>query len=324
MIWVVRADGVWRVDRPVGAAELARQVRRLLAANGRGEAFTRAAADLHELLVRPVLPRLRPGDTLVFVPDKSLHAVPFAALIDRTTGRYLVQDRVTTVAPSATLALASIERSGRLGSAGAGRALVVANPRFDRAVAGDLSDLGWAEREAKAIAEIMPSDLLVGEDATRSRLLAEAGEHELLHLAMHGSVNRDYPLLSYLLLAPEGQSDTGVLYAHQIYGMHLQRTRLVVLAACDSAKGRTTGEGALSLGRAFLAAGVPAVVASLWDVNDRSASWLFRDFYRRLRSGDTPAAALRGAQLAALASRDSNLHDPAAWAGLQLIGGPYR
>lgn len=323
LTWVVRRESEIRlVDQPIAKSAVEERVRHLLAALRQGdEAFSRAATSLYDLLIRPALSQVPAGDAIVFVPDGILHAAPFAALIDRSTGRYLVQDRVTAIAPSATLCLESLQRTRELASSRRSSALVVGNPRFAREAGRGLPDLVWAEREAEAIAGILPSELLTGEQATRPQFLAQAGRHEIVHFAGHAIINQEYPFLSYLLMAPEGDSDSGVLYAHQIYGLHFERTRLVVLAACRTAYGRTTGEGALSLARAFLGGGVPTVIASLWDVGDQASAQLFRNFYRHLEAGEDPGAALRGAQLTAIASGKPVLRQPASWAGFQLIGG---
>lgn len=99
--------------------------------------------------------------------------------------------------------------------------------------------------------------------------------------------------------------------------MQLGATRLVVLSACSTAAGRlSASEGATSLARSFLAAGVPAVVASLWDVDDLAASRLLVKFHRRIRAGDDPVKALRTVQLSELGTAP-----PAEWAAFQLIGG---
>src|SRR6185369_8519124 len=122
---------------------------------------------------------------------------------------------------------------------------------------------------------------------------------ERLHLAAHALVDGRNPLLSALVLAPGTPGDTGALYASEIYQLRLPRTRLVVLAACDTGNAYLPGsEGATTLGRAFLAAGVPTVVASLWDVDDRATARLLSRFHEELQAGNDPASALRRAQIA--------------------------
>ena len=87
-----------------------------------------------------------------------------------------------------------------------------------------------------------------------------------------------------------------------------------MLASCEGATGRfVEGEGALSVARAFFAAGVPTVVASLWPVEDDLQTLMTR-FHRELRSGGNAAFALRAAQLALLEERGP--HTPVrSWGG---------
>jgi CHAT domain-containing protein len=79
-------------------------------------------------------------------------------------------------------------------------------------------------------------------------------------------------------------------------------------------------EGATSLARAFLAAGVPTVIASLWDVGDRPTATLSDAFHRNLLAGDDPEEALRKAQLAMLHGGDEAGRSPAAWGAFEVFG----
>ena len=113
-----------------------------------------------------------------------------------------------------------------------------------------------------------------------------------------------------------------MLFAHEILQADLSRTSLVVLAACGTAVGPIKkGEGAIGLARPFLARGVPAVVATLWDVDDRASRLLFQTFYQALHGGESPVRALRAAQLDLLRRQDPGLHAPRAWAAFTAIGG---
>jgi CHAT domain-containing protein len=319
---VLHTGSIELVQVNVSAAEVERRTAALQRALVRRapEVEVRAtSAALHDILIRPISSRLDPGELLVFAPDRVLHTVPFAALFDRRAGSYLVERGAVVVASSATLFLRSLERNRELGRARG--ALVVGNPRFRRDQAPQLLPLPWAEAEAEAIASMFPGSLsLLGEQATKERFLADAGSFGLVHFAGHAEINQEFPLLSYLLLAPDDDTDPGFLYAHEFYGAHLDRTHLVVLAACGTASGPASGEGVISLGRAFLAAGVPAVVASLWSIGDRPTGQFFHVFYQHLRRNGDAAASLRSAQLSMLASSDPGARSPASWAAFELFG----
>ncbi len=319
LAWVVQEGRISFTEAAVGAVEVERRVERLRAAIAEGEPLSDAAGSLFDLLIRPVLARLEPDDRLVFIPDKSLHRVPFAALLDRKTKRYLIQDRTIAVAPSATLFLWALERDRRLVLHQTPTVLAVGNPLFDPSLAPSLPPLPSAEAEARSLAGLFPgSELVLGKEATREAFLAAAGRHELIHFGGHAVVNEESPLLSYLLMSPSGQGDHGLLYAHELYGVRLASTRLVTLAGCRTADGPVGSEGVLSLARAFLAAGVPSVVASLWDIDDARAAGFFRRFYPYLLAGRDPSTALRSAQVAMLSNRSTAA--PANWAAVEIIG----
>jgi CHAT domain-containing protein len=320
--WVVRADGIgFRETRVESYAldELVKRLRASLSGNWVTPLAPSATA-LYDLLIRPILPGLQAKPRIVFVPDGSLNSVPFAALLDRASGRFLVQDRILAVAPSATVYVHSLEQDDALRSRGNPTALLVANPSFNRELAPGLPDLPKAESEAAAVAALFPgSEVLPRKLATRSAFLSAAGRHEILHFGGHTVVNWDFPLLSHLMMTPEDDEDSGLLYAYQLYGARFDRTRLAVLAGCSTADGPIQSEGPLSLARAFLAVGIPGVVASLWQVDDQETAGLLQIFYERLRRGDDAATALQHAQLALLSS-SGTAHPGGTWAAFEVFG----
>jgi CHAT domain-containing protein/tetratricopeptide (TPR) repeat protein len=325
LIWTVRKEGVVLVSQSVGADRLATLVDRFRSEISRGRAAeSRTARELYRLLVHPALAGARDSSLLVFIPDKSLHALPFAALPDSDTGRPLIEESTVAISPSATLFLLAREHDRELSLESPGNVLVVGNPTFDEGEHPGLEDLPAAEAEAREVGGGYPgAQLLLGADATKRAFLKAAPEATILHLALHAIANPVAPSRSRLVLAPEpGQPASGSLFAVEIGRLELPRTRLVVLGACETAEGRIwKTEGAESLARPFLAAGVPAVVASLWPVDDDATALLFTEFHRQIRRGIDPATALREAQRAMIASPDERWRQPSMWAGFELIGG---
>ena len=154
--------------------------------------------------------------------------------------------------------------------------------------------------------------LRIGRDASNlravgfqaSRAAATGGQlsqYRYLHFATHGYLDLERPSLSALLLSQideKLQPQDGFLRVTDIYNSRLS-AELVVLSACQTGLGKEVrGEGLMGLTRAFLYAGAPRVVVSLWNVNDRATADLMTVLYRGiLREGKSPAAALRAAQL---------------------------
>jgi hypothetical protein len=119
-----------------------------------------------------------------------------------------------------------------------------------------------------------------------------------------------------VFLAPGSDTEDGWLQPREIAALDFGG-RLVVLSACDSATGfLLSGEGPLSLARAFFAGGAGGVVATRWPLRDDDAAFVMERFYRALASGVGAAAALRRTRLDAI---DAGL-PAAAWAGLVLVG----
>jgi len=143
-----------------------------------------------------------------------------------------------------------------------------------------------------------------------------------VHFATHGVVDSERPALTGLVLSlldEHGAPQNGYVRLADIYNMRLDAD-LVVLSACQTALGKQIkGEGLVGLARAFMYAGAPRVVATLWEVNDAATAVLMKLFYRGvLQEQRTPAAALREAQLQM--SRDPRWAAPYYWAGFVMQG----
>lgn len=280
-------------------------------------------AELSSALLPPVKAVAQPGDELVFVPDGSLHGVPFAALKDPESGRFLIEDHPISVAPSATLYLYAQERERAFPRTDDPAALFIGDPAFDASRFLGLHRLPHAIEEARQGAAQYPTaTLLEGEEATRDAFLRHAGEHEIVHFAGHAVLNPEALFRAMLVLAPSaGTAGSGALYADELLKNELPRTRLVVLSACSTAGGHPVGAlGVAPLVRPFLGAGVPAVVGSLWDVDDPAAERLLTEFHRLFRGGVDAASALQQASLALLEDDRRAFASPRSWAAFQVIG----
>ena len=277
-----------------------------------------AAAELYDVLLRPLGPVTAGVSTLVFVPGGILERVPWSVLYDREQRQYLVQDVTVMSAPSVTLSAVMEERHATR----ARRALIVGNPKIAAAFV-DFPVLRGAEREAQTIARYYDArTLLFGEDATISRFSREAQTCDVLHFAGHAVSSETSDDQSFLVLAPdETTRNSGVLYSRDIVRLNLGRVSLVVLAACGTIRGPTVHvDGMPSIGRSFIAAGAKAVVGTLWDVEDERSAALFEQIHRDVSAGAPVARAVRAAQLDAIRSGDPDVAHPKNWGGLTLIG----
>jgi CHAT domain-containing protein len=164
----------------------------------------------------------------------------------------------------------------------------------------DLGDsdknLEFAEVEVTEIKNIYPrSEVFVEQEATEDRSKELSPTHNIVHFATHAELREDDPLSSAILLA-KGRKEDGRLEAREIFGMNLKAS-LVVLSGCDTALGKlSTGDELVGLTRAFIYAGAPSVLASLWKIDDSSTAQLMSSFYNNLKTM-TKVEALRQAQL---------------------------
>jgi CHAT domain-containing protein len=322
--WLISRAGTRMYRVPLDATAAGRMERFAgLMTSRTVDAEVRSIAErLYQLLIAPIEQDIAPGSRLVFVPDKWLHEVPFAALFDARRKRFLVELHELSVAPSVHLFVESAARYDALRSRTLSPVLAVGDPAFDRR-AYPLPPLPAARVEAERVAARHPrSTLLTGAAATPAAFLQAARRSGVIHFAGHGVVRPDAPLQSHLLLAPDPLSRAaGALYARDLFQVSLTGTRLAILSGCHTATGRLSHtEGASSLARAFFSAGVPAVIASLWAVADEETADFFAAFHSDLARGEAPAAALRRTQVEWLSRSGGGWVALPIWAGFQLYG----
>lgn len=333
LIWVLSRTGMVTEVSAVGQAELSGKVldywRLISDAAGDEAEATRQAKELHDLLLKPVMPALAGAKLVCIVPDKALNHLPFGALVSRSTGRHVIEEFPLVYSPSSTVFVRSSEEAGRKGGPGVERLLSVGNPRFDRRAYASLPDLPSADREAREISAYYDATrTLTGDDARAGVVMEEMAASEVVHLAAHSVLDPRFPERSKLLLAKEpaaapDRPEGGALAASNIPGLNLKRTRLVVLSACQTATERYYGgEGMIGMARPFIAAGVPLVTASLWRVDADSTAGLMISFHKHRRGGKFKTAeALQQAQLEMLRGQNARLRRPYHWAAFINIGG---
>lgn len=177
-----------------------------------------------------------------------------------------------------------------------------------------LPSLPGAEREALAIAPLFNTKAFIGSQATKAAIVQQMPKARIIHLATHGLLDDIRGLGSAIALAPSG-NDNGLLTAEEILDLKLN-AELVVLSACDTGRGRITGDGVIGLSRSLISAGVPSVLVSLWQVLDAPTASLMTEFYQNLQKTPDKAAALRSAMLTTM----KQYPDPKDWGAFTLIG----
>jgi CHAT domain-containing protein len=276
--------------------------------NRRFNDFALSAAYLYQLIFRnlPV-----PGNRIIISPDGEYF--PFEALISSQSNqpltwflndhavsytysaRFLMNDFTSPPATTGKrfMGIAPVNYPTSFSLAalpGSDRSLHTISAYFDRAVTYTLSD------------------------ASMSNFTEQFSKYQVIQLYTHAadsSENKE-PVIYFA---------DSALYLSDLINVNKPFTRLIVLSACQTAKGRNyNGEGIFSFNRGFAALGVPAAIANLWSVDNTSTYLLTELFYKHLVTGLPTDMALQKAKLQFLKTASKEKSMPCYWAGPVLIG----
>ncbi|BAY16143.1 TPR repeat-containing protein [Anabaenopsis circularis NIES-21] len=331
LIWVIKPNGEVTFHRqdlkPLWQKQntsLANLVDSIL---GTGTSFwKKPLQQIHEILIQPIAQELPkdPNAHVIFIPQESLFFVPFPALKD-ADNKYLIEKHTILTAPSIQVLDLTHKQRLQTRNASNQNAVVVGNPIMPRVAykpddkPEQLEALPHTEIEAKEIARLLNTKAIIGKDATKNQILKLLPKALIIHLATHGWADDTRGLGSWIALAPnpKNQQETGngLLTAEEILDLKLQ-AELFVISACQTGRGRITGDGVIGLSRSIISAGVSSVLVSLWVIPDEDSQLLMREFYQHLQKNPDKAQALRQAMLTRI--KENSL--PVNWAAFTLIG----
>ncbi|MFD5203676.1 CHAT domain-containing protein [Streptomyces sp. NPDC058375] len=234
--------------------------------------------------------RAQGKDRLLLWPHGALHYLPVA--LCSVDGRLIADDwSVTTIAGLEALVPADLPVRPR--------------PRRTAVIASATGGVPYGlpaepalDEHARAVAAAVGAEAVTGPAATRAGLLAELATADVVHLAVHGTMDQDAPWLHCLYLTPD-EDDDGRVFAHDFLELDLSGVRLVTLAACESALGRfDRADNVRGVPAALITAGVQAVVGCLWAVRPEPAAYFFQSLHQRADLADDPERAFHEAQTA--------------------------
>ncbi|MGZ3609456.1 MAG: CHAT domain-containing protein, partial [Ktedonobacteraceae bacterium] len=269
---------------------------------------------LYHILVEPVT-NLLPSRSglLTIVPYGPLHKLPFHALYDGS--RFLVENFQVNYLPASSLLLHFTSSESQLHHNPDNASIAAKKP-----LVFGYSENGYLQRvkdEALTIASLLGGSCFLENEATIDRLIEQASQSSIIHLATHGQSRLDAPNFSYVRLAD------GQLNAIDAFGLDLRECELVTLSGCETGLALSGGgDEQLGLGRAFLAAGASSLVMSLWPVEDNATNKLMKHFYEGLLKGESKVQALRVAQCHLMQDTTLNYAHPYFWAAFRLVGDP--
>jgi CHAT domain-containing protein len=330
--WVITRNSFQQLNREIALKELNRQVQnclQLVQDPTSGQDLGRISRELYDVLIGPAEPWLDKNKILFIIPDKILSLLPFHCLVS-PANKYFIEDYALASSPSSSVLITCSDLAREKGRIDEERVLSVGITHFASSEEDNLADLPSAAKEAKSIAGLYKlSPPLLEEYATKSAVMNEISSANVIHFASHFVRNPFSPMRSRLVLdkgqqsAPDRLPMNGDLASSEICRLRLTAARLAVLSACQTGVERYyRGEGTTSIARAFITAGVPLVVASLWPVDSDATAELMIRFHRaRKRAGVSSIEALRQAQLSMLNNSNIPYRHPYYWAAFNPIGG---
>jgi CHAT domain-containing protein/tetratricopeptide (TPR) repeat protein len=299
------------------------------------EAFLATAHSLYNRLIPPSPDHSR----LIIIPEGKLSYFPFDILVSEPVKQFsglfnqvpfLIKDYSIRYGYSATL-MERLEKGDRIklntliafAPGYCNNSDLVASASEFREITIDrngLRSLPGSINEAEEISKMSGGRAFTDTSASEETFKKLAGESHIIHLATHAFLDDEDPLKSKLVFSEGNVGEDGFLNVYEIYNLDLA-ARMVVLSACNTGAGvLKSGEGIMSLTRAFIYAGVPNIVMTLWTVSDRQSYKLMLGFYRQLMTGRSTEKALRKAKLEFLEQADPEYQHPQYWAGYIFVG----
>ncbi|MCH2045601.1 MAG: CHAT domain-containing protein [Saprospiraceae bacterium] len=301
--------------------------------------FTTKAYSVYQNFVKPALSK--EAKRIVVIPDGQLYHIPFEALLVEEVKQkmpynqlpYLIHQYTFNYHYSSSLMLHHKDlytnKKGDILAFAASYSYpdsLHSNNRREDRLRKALVEIPGTHIEVQQLNEQFNGTFLHNSSANESSFqkLAQDQHYSVLHLAMHGVVdkeNPDYSSLVFTKTPHKGQVDD-LLHAYELNILEL-KTNLVVLSACETGYGKyEKGEGVLSIGRGFMYAGVPSIVMTLWPLSDKSSPILIQDFYTHLAKHVPKDQALRQAKLNYLQTSQDLAGHPFFWASFITLGDP--
>ena len=272
----------------------------------------------YQLIIAPVVHLLEEPE-IVFIPDRSLYNIPFAALRNEEGKCYLSQSFRIRIVPSLTfLKLVQDCPADYHSQTGA---LIVGDPEVGHVIYKGEFDrkcsLPGARREAEMIGRLLHTQPLLGKQATKPAVLQRIHSVSLIHFAAHGNAERGEIALAPLQASDRYAAEEEYLLTMTDISKVRLRAKLVVLSCCHSGKGKVRAEGIVGIARAFLGSGARSVLVSLWAVSDEATEQLMGRFYEHLVRGKSTSESLHQAMEW---MRHNGFSDVRDWAPFMLIG----
>ena len=289
---------------------------------------------------------------LIIIPDRNLHYIPFEVLLTKPVQNkkevdykelsYLIHEYSINYEYSAAIMVNTQKRpntsSGRiLGFAATydkkfsyeqlPKSLKKERTKEEIELHNTAIEIPGTLQELEELQYYFAGDFFAKQQASEHRFkeALHDQEYSIIHLAMHGVVDYDYPAYSSLMFTENLDSlEDNLLYSYETQHLNGMNANLVVLSACKTGYGKyAQGEGIISLGRSFMYAGIPSIVMTLWELNDQTSVEVMQLFYYNLVAGQTKDRAMQNAKIDYLKNSKGFTAHPFFWASFVCIGNQH-
>ncbi|PKP29615.1 MAG: hypothetical protein CVU00_14760 [Bacteroidetes bacterium HGW-Bacteroidetes-17] len=297
--------------------------------------YVMASNDIYRTLFSKVEGDMK-DKRIIIVPDGKLGYLSFESLvttlpdmknIDYRNLDYLIKRNPISYSYSSTLLFKNnVSKTN-------GNSVLAFAPAYDsgirsnenestlRQITNQLRPLVNAQEEVVNVMSLFRGTVFNNDEATEFNFKLNSPKYDVLHLAMHTLMNDEDPMYSKMVFTMDNDSiEDGYLNTFEIYNLNLN-AQLAVLSACNTGSGKIlNGEGIMSLARGFIYSGVPSIVMTLWEVDDKSGADIMTAFYSHLKDGLSKDVALQKAKLDYLSTASQLRAYPYFWSAYVNIG----
>jgi CHAT domain-containing protein len=277
---------------------------------------------LYAQLIKPVMSLAGEKEEWIIIPDGLFFLLPMESLPGDNKGTLILEKHAVSYEFSARFLVENKKRSHNQSTQDS---VLSFAPFSQRAADLRTEGMSWLEKLPYSRDEIagLNGKRFEDQQATKNEFISYLNKYPIVHLATHAITDLDNPSASYIAFFPStGIRSEDFLFLDEIYSLRLDSCQMMVISACETGRGELVkNEGVMSFARAFLYAGCPSTINTLWKADDRSTAEIFKSFYGYLEAGYSKSRALQMAKLDFIRNNPIK-RDPAYWSHIVLTGDP--
>lgn len=286
------------------------------------KAYAQSAFFLYNELLKPLEHVLKSKTQLIIIPDKNLWNINFDLLLDTQPKEinakklpYLLRKFQISYAYSLRLYFQSLTHRNNKEVL----AMSYGGLRYSQEGVNTVSNaLEGAAVEIQSLSKKFSGRFLIGPQATEKEFKRLASDFAIIHLALHGVIS-DENEEAYIIFNKDEREDAR-LYTFELHDLQLNAD-LAILSACSTGAGKIkSGQGLMSVGRAFHYAGVNSLMLSSWELSDAIAPEIMEYFYQYLSEGYNKSESLQRAKIQFLTNSNNLSSNPYYWGSLFILG----